>query len=77
METKLEVEGAALQEARFAHDVAKLRLKETEGSLGEERATGQQLAADIGELKQTVASLRCSLEEERGGASLLRERLER
>ena len=77
LESKLAVERAALQDARFAHDVAKLRLKEIEGSLEEERATSQQLSGDIGELQQTVTSLKCSLGDEERRATLLRERLER
>ena len=32
---------------------------------------------DVGELKQTVASLKCSLQDEEKRATLLRERLER
>ena len=77
LESKVEVERVALQDARFAHDVAKLRLKEVEGSLEEERANSHQLAGDVGELKQTVASLKCSLQDEERRATLLRERLER
>ena len=73
----LNAERAALQDSRFAHDVSQLRLKEVEGSLEEERANSRQLAGDIGELKQTVASLKCSLEDEERRAVLLQQRLER
>ena len=77
LESKLEVERATLQDVHFASDIAKLRLKEVEGSLEEERANNHQLASDVGELKQTVASLKCSLQDEEKRSTLLRERLER
>lgn len=76
-EAKLEVERAALQDARFSNDMSQLRLKELEGSLEEERATSKQLAGDVGGLKQTVASLKSSLEDEEKRTTLLREQLQR
>ena len=77
LESKLGAERAALQDVRFAHDVAQLRLRETEGSLEEERAMAQQLAGDVGEMKETVASIKSSLEDEERRATLLKEQLER
>ena len=77
LESKLEAERAVLQDTRFAQDMAQLRLKEMEGSLKEERAMSKQLAGEVGEMKETVASLKSSLEDEERKAALLREQLER
>ena len=77
LESRFEVERAALQDARFTNDMTQLRLKEMEGTLEEERETGRQLTDKVGELKQTVSSLRCALEEEERRATVLGEQLKR
>ena len=76
LESKLEVERATLQDTRFAHDMTQLRLKEMEGRLEEERGMSKQLAGDVGEMKETMATLKNSLEDEERRAALLREQLD-
>ena len=77
LESKLELERSALQDARFATDMSQLRLKEVEATLEDERASGKQLADEVREMKQTASSLRCALNEEQRKATILEEQLTR
>lgn len=77
LESKLELERSALQDARFATDMSQLRLKEVEATLEDERASGKQLADEVREMKQTASSLRCALDEEQRKATILEEQLAR
>ena len=77
LESKLELERSALQDARFATDMSQLRLKEVEATLEDERASGKQLADEVREMKQTASSLRCALDEEQRKATILEEQLTR
>lgn len=77
LESKLELERSALQDARFATDMSQLRLKEVEATLEDERASGKQLADEVREMKQTTSSLRCALNEEQRKATILEEQLTR
>ena len=77
LESKLELEQSALQDARFANDMSQMRLKEVEGTLEDERVNGKQLADKVREIKQTTSSLRCALDEEQRKATILGEQLRR
>ena len=77
LESKLELERSALQDARFATDMSQLRLKEVEGALEDERANGKQMADEVREMKQTASSLRCALDEEQRKTTILAEQLTR
>ena len=77
LESKLQLERSALQDARFASDITQLRLKEMEGTLEDERVNGKQLADKVREMKQTISSLRCALDEEQRRATMLGEQLRR
>ena len=77
LESKLELERSALQDTRFASDMTQLRLKEVEGTLEDERVNGKQLADKVREMKQTISSLRCALDEEQRRATMLGEQLRR
>jgi hypothetical protein len=77
LESKLEVERSALQDARFATDMGQLRLKEVEAALEDERANGKQLADKVREMKQTTASLRCAMDDQQRKATILAEQLTR
>ena len=77
LESKLELERSALQDARFANDMNQLRLKEVEGTLEDERANGKQLADQVREMKQTTSSIRCALDEEQRRATMLEQQLRR
>ena len=77
LESKLELERSALQDANFANDTNQLRLKEVEEALEEERANGKHMSDKVRELKQTLSGLKCALEEEERRATVIGEQLQR